>query len=222
VIGPAIPEVAGGSPAEESPEDRLDCDLAGPVIAVKATVTTNAGNIIRRIISLAGLLSDWPTRRFVAHASPSNETCDSEPHLNDRIVSPRFDIGSASHTLATLRSNTYNDVFRMKASGDAHICSESQDVFVCSPFAVPKCRKISAFTEVSNTDQTICLYPGDDGQRMMVIAANLGAVLMGSTVPLCADCCASLRNQFGNCTAGHRSFGHVSTREEPINDEVTF
>jgi hypothetical protein len=169
-----IPEVAERLPAEESPDARLDCDLACAGIAVKTAVTTNASNIARRIIPLEGLLSDWPTRHLAAPPQLTNKNCDSELHLYDRIVSPRFEIGSASHTLATRRSNTYCDVFRMQASSDAHICSESQDVLVCAPFATPNYRPFSSFPEVSNTDQTASLNPSDDGQRMMVIAANHG------------------------------------------------
>jgi hypothetical protein len=58
VIGLAIPEVAVESPAEETPEERLDCDLALDGIAVNTAVTTNARNIIRQIVTLAGLLPD--------------------------------------------------------------------------------------------------------------------------------------------------------------------
>ena len=173
-----ISEVAEASPTEESPGDRLDCDLAGAGIAAEPAVTTNARNIARRINALAGLLPDWPTRRLAAPASQANETCDSELHLYDRIVSPRFEIGSASHTLATRRSNTYRDVFRMKVSSDAHICSEPEDVFVSAPSATPNYRPLRAFPEVSNTDQTAGLNPGDDGQGIMVI----GTVFMGRTI----------------------------------------
>jgi hypothetical protein len=178
VIGLAIPEVAEGSP-----EERLDCDLAGAGIAanaVKTAVTTNARNIARRIIVLAGLLSDWPTRHLATPPLPANETCDSEFHLYDRTVSPWFDIGSASHTLATPCSNTYSDIFRMKALSDAHICSESQVVRVCVPSATPNNRPLGAFPEVSNTDHTGRLNPGDDGQILMVFAA----VFMGRTIQI--------------------------------------
>jgi hypothetical protein len=145
---------------------------------------TNARNISRQIIALAGLLPDWFMRHPATPPRLTNETCDSELHLDDRIVSPLFEIGSASHTSATPRSNTYSDAFRMKASSDAHICSQSQDVFVYAPSATPHFRLFSVFPEVSNTDHTACVNPGDDGQRMMVIAANHRAVLMRSTGPM--------------------------------------
>ncbi len=64
-------------------------------MAVKTAVTTNTRNIARRIIVLAGLLSDGPTRHPATPPQSANETCDSELHLHDRIVSPCFDIGSA-------------------------------------------------------------------------------------------------------------------------------
>ena len=176
MIGLVTPAVA-----EASPEERLDCDLAGAGIIAKTAATTNAGKNAQRIIALTGRLSDWPTRHSAKPPQSANETCGSELHLYDRIVSPWFDIGSASTVsgramrgkrTAAPSSHTHSDSFRMEAASDAHICSESQDRFVCLPFATPKCPKISAFTEVSNTDQTAHLNSGDDGQRMMVIAAN--------------------------------------------------
>jgi hypothetical protein len=178
VIGLVIPEVA-----EASPEERLDCDLAGAGIIAKTAAKTNAGKNAQRISALTGRLADWHTRHPATLLRGANETCESELHLYDRIVSPRFDIGSAStisgramrgERTAAPSSHTHSDVFRMEAASDAHICSESQDRFLRLPFATPKCRKISAFTEVSKTDQTAHLNPGDDGQRMMVIAANHG------------------------------------------------
>jgi hypothetical protein len=196
-----IPEVAERPPAEESPDARLDCDLACAGIAVKTALTTNASNIARRIIPLEGLLSDWPMRHLAAPPQLTNKKCDSEIHLYDRIVSPRFEIGSASHTLATRRSNTYGNVFRMQASSDAHICSESQDVLFYAPFLTPNYRPLHAFPEVSNTDQTASLNPSDDGQRMMVIAANHGLFSWDRLSHFAQLAARVPRNYFGDCSA---------------------
>jgi hypothetical protein len=174
------PEVAEASPAEDSPGERLDCDLAAAGIAVKTAATANARNIIRQIVVLARLLSDWPTRHPCTPTRPANEKCDSELHLDDRIVSPWFEIGSASpmsrHAMrsertATPHGHTHSDIFRMKSSSDAHICSESQDVFVRVPSATPDYRPFSPFQEMSKTDQTPTLNPGHDGQRFIAFAA---------------------------------------------------
>ena len=197
MIGLVIPEVAERLPAEESPDARLDCDLACAGIAVKIALTTNASNIARRIIPLEGLLSDWPTRHLAAPPQLTNKNCDSELHVYDRIVSPQ--LKSASHTLATRRSNTYSDAFRMRASSDAHICSESQDVLVYAPFATPNYRPLHAFPEVSNTDQTATLNPSDDGQRMMVIAANHGLFSWDRLSHFAQLAAQVPRNYFGDC-----------------------
>lgn len=73
------------------------------------------------------------------------------------------------------RSYTHRDIFRMEAFRDGHICSGSQVVCVCVPSAMLNWRPISAFSKVSNTNQTAVLNFGDDGQRLMVIAVNRGA-----------------------------------------------
>jgi hypothetical protein len=99
VIGLVTPAAA-----EASPEDRLDCALAGAGIIVKTAATTNAGNIARQIIALAGRLPDEPARHLATPPQPANDTCDSELHLHNRIVSPCFDIGSASPISSTRHS----------------------------------------------------------------------------------------------------------------------
>jgi hypothetical protein len=93
-----IPEADEVSPAKGSPEDRLDCDRAGVGTAASAAANANTGSITRRIIVTTGFLLDWPTRRPAAPFRPANETCDSEFHLDDRIISPRFDI---AHLIGT-------------------------------------------------------------------------------------------------------------------------
>jgi hypothetical protein len=71
------------------------------------------------------------------------------------------------------RSYTQTHVFRVEAFRDGHICSEPQDVFVCAPVRKAQSPGFHLnFPEVSNTDRTATLNPGDDGQRLIVFAAD--------------------------------------------------
>jgi hypothetical protein len=88
-----------------------------------------------------------------------------------------------SERTAALHSYTCTDIFKMAAFWADHICSGSQIVCACFPFATLNSLALSSFPEVSNTDRTACLNPGDDGQRLMVIAANPGWTVPILTVP---------------------------------------
>jgi hypothetical protein len=85
--------------------------------------------------------------------------------------------GVRSKPIAATRNYTHSDIFRIAALSDGHICSESHVGCVCVPSAALNCRRVSVFTEVSDTDQTAPLKSGDDGQRLMVIAMNRGRMV---------------------------------------------
>src|ERR1700722_16919176 len=89
----------------------------------------------------------------------------------------------------------------MMASSDAHICSESQDVLVCAPFATPNYRPFSSFPEVSNKNKTASLNKSDYGQRMMVIAANHGLFSFDRLSHFAQLAAQVPRNYFGDCLA---------------------
>jgi hypothetical protein len=122
--------------AEGSPEERTDCDLASTGIAAKAVVT-NSRSVARCIIVPAHLLPDWPPRLAVGPSGLANKKCDSEIHLDDRIVSPLICIANLRHGIRRQRtvvmpSYTYKDVFRMESFKDGHICTQSPIVCFCN------------------------------------------------------------------------------------------
>jgi hypothetical protein len=88
----------------------------------------------------AGFLREWATRLPARPARQANKNRDSEIHLNDLIVSPSIGIAYLRHgmrrqqTVASYRY-THNDIFRMEASKDGHICTQSQVVSVSASAA---------------------------------------------------------------------------------------